>query len=279
MDMSAQPRTHTQDDDDHPAEHREQGPQPSQVGAVGHPGDGQATHHHGGGGDEQVHQAGRALEGGHDHGTLDTDEGSQRRHDRHRDRREPGGGGDQERQRQEQQEHHDRERHRTESLDGLLGPVQHGVGDAAVGHHHGDATRDADDQGDPEEVTRTVDERVGELGLAHLADEADDDREHDEGRGHLREPPPQSGDPDAHVLPGDDAVHHHQEGQAEHREDRLLTAGHDGRLLVSLDAEVRLVRLLHAVHQRLGRVLLDSVGVAHHEEDPEPQAGDENDQP
>ena len=47
---------------------------------------------------------------------------------------------------------------------------------------------------------------VGELALAHPADDADDDREQEERRGHLREPPPQRGQADAEVLPRDDAV-------------------------------------------------------------------------
>ena len=60
----------------------------------------------------------------------------------------PGRRRDQERQRQEQQEHQVDERDAAETRDRLLGGVEDGVGDLAVGHDHGHAAGDADDQRD-----------------------------------------------------------------------------------------------------------------------------------
>ncbi len=82
--------------------------------------------------------------------------------------------------------------------------------------------RDADDQRDAEQVARAIHERGGQLALLHPRDHADEDREQEERGGHLGEPPPQGRDGDPEVLPRDDAVDHHREGEEEQGEHRLL---------------------------------------------------------
>ena len=152
-------------------------PQPD---AIAHPGDRQTAHHHRRGGRDQVDQAVGCLEGGDDQIAGHTGKLRQRRHDRHRHRRQAGTRRDQERQRDVEQVHDDDEGHAAQPGDRLFRPVQHGVGDQAVVHDHGDAARHADDQRHAQHVPRPVDEGVDQHLLPQPADDADQDAEEQE---------------------------------------------------------------------------------------------------
>ena len=162
-----------------------------------------------------------------------------------------------------------------------LGPVQHRVRDLPVVHDHGDAAGDADDQCHAEEVPRAVDERLGQLALAHPADQPDHDREQQERRRHLREPPPQRREPDPEVLPRDDAVHHHEEREAEHARGSPSAAGHAERRLVLVSRALKCASLsaFMSYTSERRRVRLHPVRVPHHEEDPDRQPDDQDHQP
>ena len=135
-------------------------------------------------------------------------------------------------------------------------PVEHRVGDLPVVHDHGDAAGDADDECHPEQVARPVDERAGQVRLGESADDADQDGEEEERGGHLREPPPERGNRDPEVLPGDDAVDHDHEGQEEEPEHDLVAPGEGSELRSGLLAgqEARLVLRLLRVDERLRRI-------------------------
>ena len=268
-------RKHAQDD-----EHRQQRPDPAQVGAIRHTGDRQPTHDDRRGRDEEVHDPRGALEGRDDEIGRHVGERSQGAHDRHRHGGQTGRRGNQERERQEQAEHDDRESGSTDVAERLLCPVQDGVSDLAVVHHDCDAASDADDQRDPEQVTSTIDEGVRQVELGETPDDADDDAEQEERRRHLGEPPPQGRHPDAEVLPGDDAVHHHAEGQPEHGQDRLVLAGHHPKgTRARSGAEVCLVRLASVSHNRSGGVRLHSICVAEDKDDADREPYDQHHQP
>ena len=114
--------------------------------------------------------------------------------------------------------------------------------------------------------------------LAHPAGDPDEDREEQERRGHLGEPPPQRRQADAEVLPRDDAVDHHGEREEEQHQHGLLGARERAAALLGR-AEARLVLRLHGVDERPARVGLDAVGVAHHEDDPDDRPDDQDDEP
>ena len=99
----------------------------------------------------------------------------------------------------------------------------------------------------------------------------------EEKGGHLREPPPERGNRDAEVLPGDHAVDHGHEGEEEEPENDLVAPGEGSELRSGLLAgeEARLVLRLLRVHERLRRIGADLLGVAHHEDDADDQPDDE----
>ena len=107
-----------------------------------------------------------------------------------------------------------------------LGPVEHRVGDLAVVHDHRDAAGDPDDQGHPEQVAGAVDERRRSARprscrpIRPMTTEKSRNDAVISGNHHQS-----VGQPDPEVLPGDHAVHHHSEGQAEDDEDHLVAAG------------------------------------------------------
>ena len=197
-----------------------------QPGAVAHPGDRQPAHHHRRGGGDQVDQAVGGLVGGDHQIARHPGELGERRHDRHGDRRQPRTGGDQEGERQiEQVGDEDEARRCSSPATACSAQIQHGVGDQAVVHDHGDAARHADDQRHAQHVARAVDEGIDQFLLRQPADDADQDAEEQEAGGHLREPPPPGGDRQPEVFPGDHAVDHHHEGQDEQHQDHLVPAG------------------------------------------------------
>ena len=88
------------------------------------------------------------------------------------------------------------------------------------------------------------------------AGDANEDGEEEERGGHLREPPPQRGDRDAEVLPGDDAVDHGHEGEEEEHEHELVAPREGPELRSGFLAgqEARLVLGLLGVDERLRRI-------------------------
>ena len=132
----------------------------------------------------------------------------------------------------------------------------------------------------PTQVPSSVDERRRELALVHPPDDADQDREQKERRGHLGEPPPQRGNADAQVLPRDDAVDHDDEGQAEQDEDDLVRAGEHDVTGVggAADTEELLVRRSHVVDERRRRIVAHPLRVAQHEPDAHDEADDQDDE-
>ena len=104
-----------------------------------------------------------------------------------------------------------------------------------------------------EQVPRPVDERAGQIRLGEPPTNANENGEEEKRGGHLREPPPERGNRDAEVLPGDDAVDHGHEGEEEEPEHDLVAPVNGSELRSGLLAgeEARLVLRLLRVHERL----------------------------
>ena len=108
----------------------------------------------------------------------------------------------------------------------------------------------------PSRSRDAVDERAGQIRLREPAGDADEHGEEEERGGHLREPPPERGDRDAEILPGDDAVDHGHEGEEEEHEDDLVAPGEGAEVRSGFLAgqEARLVLCLLGVDERLRRI-------------------------
>ena len=136
--------------------------------------------------------------------------------------------------------------------------MEDGARNLAVVHQHGDAPADADDQGHAQQIRAARHIGLGDLLLPHVVDEADDDAAHQEQGAELREPPAQNRQGQAHLVKGNHAVNHHQEGQGEDGHDHLPPGGKlHGPLHVGLDFS-----RAHA-HYGPGRVPLHPGGVGH----------------
>ena len=133
----------------------------------------------------------------------------------------------------------------------------------------------------PSRSRDAVDERAGQVRLGETADDADHDGEEEERGRHLGEPPPERGEPDAHVLPGDDAVDHHQEGEEEEGEDDLATPGEgaERRSASCPDRKCRSFSSFWAKTSDFEGSALHFLGVAHHEEDADGETDDEHEEP
>src|SRR5205823_268350 len=119
---------------------------------------------------------------------------------------------------------------------------------------------------DAEEVARTVDEGTGQLLFAHATDDPDYDREQEEQRRQLREPPRARRDPgNAKITPRDHADDHDHERQTKQEQDQFALASQFWDLVgvVTLE-EMPLVVLLHLEDERLRRVSFDARRVAHY---------------
>ena len=89
-----------------------------------------------------------------------------------------------------------------------------------------------DDQGHAQLVPRAIDKGRCQLLLSHFAHKTDDDGSKEEQPRHLGEPPPQRRqEGDAQILPGDDAVDHDEEGQAEQSQDYLAPGDEFGKFI------------------------------------------------
>ena len=158
--------------------------------------------------------------------------------------------------------HQDEDRRR-QSAHQPLGPMQYGVDDDAVLHHHIDAARHRHHQGHPDEIPRPVEEGRHVVGLRHPVDEGNQDGGAEEEGGELVEPPAQGGQQiNAQIRPGHHRIDHQQEGAEEDQH---------GELLLAAEGEVAALHLGELVvindigQHGAGLVLLHLPGVAHHE--------------
>ena len=108
--------------------------------------------------------------------------------------------------------------------------MEDGPGNLPVVHQHGDAPADSNDKGHAQKIRAARHIGLGNLLFAHTVDEPDKDAAHQEQGAELREPPAQDRQKQAHLVKGDDAVNHHQEGQGEEEHDDLPPGGEFHRL-------------------------------------------------
>ena len=231
---------------------------------------GQGAHHHRRRGRDEVHKTAGRLEGRHHQGSADPGEPPQRSHNGHGQRGKSRGRGDQEAQRQIEEEDQQHEGNAPRPAEGGFPPVEYRVCHGTVVHQNGDAPADADDEGHPQHIRAARHEGLRDLVLPPPVHKADDDTAHKKKGRELREPPAKAGQPQSHLIEGDDAVGHQQKGQGEEEQNRL-PPGRQGQDLLGVHMETAAAH----PHHGAGGVPPHPLGVGHHipdgkslEEDP-----------
>ena len=128
-----------------------------------------------------------------------------------------------------------------------------GVSNLAVIHDDGDAAGQTDSHGGNEHGLRAGQQAVSNLTAAEAGDDTADDAADEVHGGHLEEAP----------APLQAAVHHQGDGDDEDHQNQLAAQG-EFQFRVG---GVLQVGVIVAVHDALGGVLLDPLGVAQHEPD------------